>query len=54
MGTPFDVNFVDIAFAWHSEQVLSALALCEALGVADFATAPRGTRNYSSSLAASS
>ena len=27
MGTPFDVNFVDIAFAWHSEQVPSALAL---------------------------
>ena len=27
MGTPFDVNFVDIAFARHSEQVPSALAL---------------------------
>ena len=27
MGIPFDVNFVDIAFARHSEQVPSALAL---------------------------
>ena len=27
MWASFDVNFVDIAFAWHSEQVPSALAL---------------------------